>query len=181
MVLASLYFPEGVSAQGNESLLWVPAITTTGPKMTEINAAGSLLVTCALVTGFQPGSDQSSSEDTRMCSTQVFQVPGRISHTVGDLDYVYYPQAIAAAEPKNLHYETLVAGAVGYFLDRRGLAAGTSGAVAWAIGQKVDIYPVQLGDQSRRAMDPTAEGEKFRIVQKVFVTAPVVYDAIIVA
>jgi hypothetical protein len=50
-----------------------------------------------------------------------------------------------------------------------------------AVGQFVDVYPVQFGAQRRVAVDPSAEGGKFEIVQKPFVIGTVLEDVALVA
>lgn len=173
----TVYFPEGVDAQGNESLLWVPAIAdTSAPKLTELTATGAVNVSCA-VRGFSPTAEQGTSEDIRLCSTESFENPGRVKNSIDDLDYVYDPQA-ADGSTTNKHYEVLVQGAKGFLVDRRGFNAQTE---ALAVGQKVDVYPVTLGAQRRKAVDPSAEGGKFEISQKPFVSGPVAKDAVLVA
>lgn len=161
-----IYYPPGVDTLGNETLLWVPTIAVlAGMTVAEATATGSLNVSMA-VRGFSAGADQGSTEDIRLGSTQSFENPGRVKPSVDDLTYVYDPQAATAA-PLNKHYETLLEGAKGFLVDIRGL-----NAQSWAatVGQKYTAYPVTLGAQRPVAIDPTAEGGKFEIIQKPYVS-----------
>jgi hypothetical protein len=174
----TLYAVEGVSTQGNETVIFVPALANpSAPKLTEVGTG----VTTALnlgyaLRGFSPSSDQGTSDDIRLASTQTYENPGRVKKSLDDITYVYDPQA-ATGSASNKHYEILKAGVKGFLIDRRGISAQT----APAVGDKVDIYPVQFGAQRRVAVDPSAEGGKFEIVQKPFVIGQVLEDVALVA
>lgn len=174
----TLYAVEGVSTQGNETVIYVPTLASpTAPKLTEVGAG----VTTALNLGyalrsFSPASDQGTSDDIRLASTQTFENPGRVKISLDDITYVYDPQA-PTSTPSNKHYEVLKLGVKGFLIDRRGISATTPPA----IGDKVDIYPVQFGEQRRVPVDPSAEGGKFEIVQKPFVIGLVLKDIALVA
>lgn len=175
----SIYFPEGVDAQGNEAVIFVTTLADpSAPTVTELTGSDAVNISCAL-RGFSPAGDQSSTDDTRLCSTQQFESPGRFSPSIDDFNYVYDPQATTGSAT-NKHYEVMKGGVQGYLIDRRGIASGTDG-IPVAAAQKVDVYPVTLGVQRRAAIDPTAEGGKFEITQKAFVTGPVLYDVAVVA
>jgi len=175
----SVYYPDGVDAQGNEAVIFVPTIADLdAPTVAELTGASAVNLSCAL-RGFSPGGDQGSSDDTRLCSVQQFESPGRFAPSIDDWNYVYDPQA-EEDTPENKHYEVLKGGVKGFVVDRRGIASGMDG-VPVAADQKVDIYPVTLGEQRRAAIDPSAEGGKFEITQKPFVTGPVRYDVEVAA
>lgn len=175
----SVYYPEGVDAQGNEAVIFVTALADpSSPTVTELTGTDAVNISCAL-RSFSPGGDQSSTDDTRLCSTQQFQSPGRFAPTIDAFNYVYDPQAATGAAT-NKHYEVMKGGVKGYLVDRRGIASGMDGVPVTA-GQFVDVYPVTLGEQMRAAIDPTAEGGKFEITQTPFVTGPVQFDVPIAA
>lgn len=175
----SVYFPPGVSAQGNEAVIFVPALANqAAPTVAELTGASACNISCAL-RGFSPNGDQSTTNDVRLCSTTQYEVPGRVTTTIDDFNYVYDPQADTGTAT-NQHYEVMKEGVSGFLVDRRGIAAGIDG-VAVQAGQKVDVYPVTLGAQRRAAIDPTAEGSQFEITQKAFVTGPVSYDVAVAA
>lgn len=171
----TVVYPEGIAARGKESVIFVPVIASiAAPTVAELTAAGAVNISCFLL-GFQPNSEQGSTEDRRLCSEQVFETPGDVKVTIDNLQYIYYPQAAAAA-PENRAYEVMKKDVAGYLVDRRGLNARTA---AVAAAQKVDVYQVRLGEQFRTAVDPGAEGQKFQITQKAFVTGPYQYDAVV--
>lgn len=172
----TLYAVEGVSAQGNETVIYVPTIAVpTAPTVAELTGGTALNLGYAL-RAFSPASEQGTSEDIRLASTQTFENPGRVRKTLDDITYVYDPQA-AVPTASNKHYETLKLGVTGWLVDRRGIPATTAVAAA----QKVDLYPVQFGSQRRVAIDPSAEGGKFEIIQKPFVVGLVLEDIAIAA
>ena len=165
-------FPDGIDAQGNAALWFLPAIADpTSPTVSEFTAGVNL--SCA-IDGFSAPSEQASTNDIRYCSTQQFETPGRVTTTIDPINYVFDPQ-----EPDNAieykHYNTLVAGSRGFLVNRLGMDVNT----APLAGQYVDVYPVTAGVQARQAIDPSAEGAKIKVTQKFFVTGPVRYDALV--
>jgi hypothetical protein len=174
----TVVYPEGVRARGNESVIFVPGVIAvpTAPTIAELTAVGTVNISCWL-SGFQPQGNQDSVEDRRLCSEQIFEDPGDVAISIDNLEYVYYPQA-ATPSATNKAYEVMKRDVTGYVVDRRGLNART---VAIAAAQKVDIYPVRLGEQFRMPLDPGEQGGKFRITQKAFVTGPYEYDAVVAA
>jgi hypothetical protein len=174
----TLYAVEGVSTQGTETVIFTPTLASiAAPKLTEIGAgvATALNLGYAL-RGFEPQSEQGVSSDIRLASVQTFENPGRNTITLNDITYVYDPQA-PISTPSNKHYETLKLNVKGYLIDRRGIAATT----APAVGQIVDVYTVQFGAQRRVAVDPSAEGGKYEIIQKPFVIGLCAFDVALVA
>lgn len=171
----TLYAVEGVATQGNETVIYVPTLAVpSAPTVAELTGATALNLGYAL-RGFAPASDQGVSEDIRLASTQTFENPGRVKKSIDDVTYVYDPQA-AAGVSSNKHYATLKQAVTGFLVDRRGIPATTAVIAA----QKVDVYPVQFGAQRRVAVDPSAEGGKFEVIQKPFVTGLVLEDIAVV-
>jgi len=172
-------FPTGVSAQGNDSVIWVPALADpSAPTVTELTGAGAINISCALV-GFSVSVDQGTFTDTRLCSTQEFDNLGKAKYSIDDLQYVYDPQTVGAdpADDDNIAYDNLTPGLTGFFVHRRGISAKTDVAA----DQVVNVYPSELGVQSDVAVDPTAEGDKIKCTQKVGVVAEVLRDVKVVA
>jgi len=171
----TVYFPEGVDAQGNETVIFVPALADpSAPTVTELTGATAVNLSCAL-RGFSPNSEQNSVADIRLCSREQFESPGRVTNSIDDITYVYQPQTVGATTPDadNAAYDALAQGVTGYLIDRRGLDARETAVIA---DQLVDVYPVKMGAQRRVGVDATAEGAKFEIIQKPFVTGPVLPD-----
>lgn len=166
----------GIIARGKGTVLFVPAIANImAPKLTELNAASALNLSCLLY-GFAPGVDQASVAKVRYCYETEVEQPGVAKYTIPDITYDYDPQAITSADPYK-HYAAMAPGTLGYLVDRRGFGKDQ----ALAVGQIVDVYPVILGVRKREAIDPTAEGETLRVTQKVFVRADPALDVALVA
>lgn len=171
-------FPIGVAAQGLASLWFLPAIaglTSTTPKIlvSEFSAATAVNLT-GMVDAFGVAATQDSGTDIRYGSTQVFGVPGRTTLApAGALDYVYDPQKPAA--PEYGAYTVLKDGTIGFFVNRLGLDIHT----APAAGQYVDIYPIQVGRQNRKQLDPTASAAKYKVEQLWFIVGPAVDDVLV--
>lgn len=174
----TLYTVEGVSTLGNETVIYCPSLANPdAPKLTECGAgvATALNLGYAL-RGFAPNAEQGSSPDVRLATVEDFENPGRVKPTLEDITYVYDPQG-GPSDPGNIHYRTLKLNVKGYLLDRRGVPATEIPAV----GDIVDVYYVQFGMQRRVAIDPSADGGKFEIVQKPFIIGRTRYDVALVA
>jgi hypothetical protein len=167
--------PRSVIADGNAKVSWVPAIADpAAPTLAELNAASAVELSCYL-TGFTPGTDESTITDDRLCAPQVFQRPG--SHTDSmSWTYVYQPQAkgTTPAVTDNEAQDTLVNHAAGYIVFRWGKDAMT----AFASGDVVDVYPAEAGVQRKQAPERNAT---LKIEQTMYVTGPVQRDVLVVA
>lgn len=173
-------FPPGLTAEGNVSAKVVAAIAnTSAPSLaSEVNAASSVDVSGFLMAGsFNPGSEQGRGTNRRLGSKQTFQKLGRENPTIEDIRYVYYPQS-TSPDPNNKAYETLVSGYAAFIVVRYGLDAQTQ---AFAVGQKVDIWPVQFGVQRKDAPPEDDEFALLTVTQAIAVTGLVARDKAIVA
>lgn len=169
--------PSGVKAAGTAALLFVPAIAAykTAVTVAEVTAATATLQ-CALTKAFSPSVDQSSVVNARYCDVTSPVAPGKATYSIGDIEYVYDPQATSYVTGDYAHYGALVPGLSGFLVDRRGVAQAT----AWATAQKVDIYPVILG--ARVPVDvATDEDSMLRVSQKVFVSGDPAFGIAITA
>lgn len=175
----TVVFPEGVSAEGNIKVAFVTTIAaaTLIPTVTELSATGSVDLSCYITSEFEVSREQSTGEDRRLCSKEVFQALGRTTNSVPATDYVYYPQA-TAADPKNKAFDTLKKGTKGFLVVRYGLDART---VDWTAAQKVDVVPVECGVQRKLGNVGADEFAKLRIQQVFGVTGPMVEDVAIAA
>lgn len=130
-------------ADGNFKVVYVPAIEDTkDPKLSELNAAGALDISCYLTgDGWNPTKEQATIPDQRLCSRQEYGRPGRktpgLSITV--IDNTNSDNASDANEA----VETITEGAKGYFVERIGVAYEEP----FAAGQKVSIYPATSGEK----------------------------------
>ena len=166
----------GIDARGKGTVIYVPAIANLhAPKVSELTDAVAVNLSSILYT-FNVTGEQSTVDRTKYCSTSIGQSLGAAKYKVDPMIYDYDPQNIEAADTYG-YYSKLTPLSVGYLVDRRGLLCN----VAPAAGQLIDIYPVQLGVQSRVAIDPTSEGEKLRISQAVAVISDPVFDIALVA
>jgi hypothetical protein len=161
----------GITAMANRKLIFVITLVTAGlvPKMTEISAGSSLDISDYLYAdGWAPQlSTNKVTSPRRVGSGRVFEKNGLATESLGDLHYMYQPQAAAASAGKKA-FEVLTSGATGYIIERLGLDAYS---VDFAIGQFVNVIPVQLGVQLPSG-DSTDEAAEFGIMQSVSVTSP---------
>lgn len=159
--------PTGVGVQGNTKVVWVESLTSlTSPSAAEINAATSLDVSYYLYEGgWAPGVNANRvSSPRRLASRTTTERFGTTTETLGDLVYLVDPQAATGSNGKKA-YEKFVEGATGYFVERPGKDADTD----IVSGDKVTIYPVELGPQVITG-DTTDEASEYQVVQPVSVT-----------
>lgn len=159
----TLYFPEGVSAEGNIKVAFVPVIADlNAPKAaTEVAATGSVPLSRYITNEFGVGGEQATGEDRRLESKRVFQVLGRLTNSIAPIEYVYDPQADAGAVD-NKAYDTLKQDIKGFLVVRYGLDAQE---IDWEAGQKVDIVPITCGAQIKLGNAGSDEFAKLRIQQ----------------
>jgi hypothetical protein len=155
-----------VAANGNVKVSWVPAIANqAAPTAAELNATGAIDISCGIVgSGFTPGSDQTTSQDVRLCSTQVFDVPGDINYTIDDIEVIITPQDVSPTG-ENKIYDTLATGTTGFIVARWGKPFAST----YATADVVDVYHVTLGAWTKQAPE---RNTKLRAKIKVNVVAP---------
>lgn len=167
--------PAGVPADGFVSVKFVPAIADpANPSLaTDLGAAGVVDLSCLLTKdGFAPGADPQAVTDERLCSKQVFEDYGTVTYTIDNIVYVYDVQN--SSSESNKAYAALPAGTTGFLVARWGKDVDE----AWAVADKVDIYPVKMGPQVKQAPEANS---KLKVSQKPFVTGPVQHDVAIAA
>ena len=147
---------------------WVAAIADlNAPKLTEINAVGSLDISCYL-SAWEAGGEQASVSDVRLCGTEDYEQPGKVTRSLS-LTYIENP----GSATDNKAFETLVPQGLGFIVQRRGVVWDD----AFAVGDTVDVWPVRHGLQL-----PVSEaGQVLRITQKQFVIGPVAKSVLVVA
>lgn len=162
----TVVYPEGTPTLGNTKVAAVQAIAdTSAPSLaTEIGAATTVDMSCYLYpAGWSPGATTArGTKPARLCSKTQQETLNRTTYTIGDLQYVYDPQA-ADSDPGNEAKEVLTEGSELYLVERIGLDAQTE---AFAVGQQVIIHHVVLGPQVRSG-DRTDENGEFFITQAV--------------
>ena len=168
----ALTIPPGVDALGRRNAIFTPTNTLSVATLT---GATSFELMCYLTKGtFGSSAETERGTDERECSTQSFEVLGKSTWTLSDLEYVWEPQATSPS-PTNKAYETLKFGTTGFIVVRFGLLNDA----ALATGQKVWQFPVTVGEQVPKTPDGNA-AEKLKIVQPVVVTGPIVKDALLI-
>ena len=159
-------------ADGNVLVKILPAVANLNtPTVAEV--AAGVDISCYLTSdGYAPGVDQAGIPDERLCSTQIFEQPGRVTNTL-DLTYIDNTNAPNEATD-NEAKETLIPGSTHVLLVRRGVAYED----ALAAAQKVTLWPIKAGVQQDV---PPEANSILKTMQKQFITGPVVRDVAISA
>lgn len=165
---------DGVSSNETVSLTWVATIADpASPKLaTEVDAATSVKLECLLTETFSPDASVEKAQLRRMCSRQVRERNGLVTRTVADLIGVYDPQDMAA--PVSKAYVTLVPGATGFLVVRWGVHVDT----AFAAGDLVDVYPVEVGYRTKIA---AADNDELQFKAGLSIIGEVQEDVALVA
>lgn len=132
----------GISSLGALTVVYVDAIANPAqPKLTEITSGTTALdLSCYLDNKWSAvQSKQNVEKDERLCSKVTYGVLGPVEVTFDDLLYVVDPQNPASVTSKAS--KMLTSGKSGYLV----LRWGKDVATALAVGDIVDVYPVQLG------------------------------------
>jgi hypothetical protein len=175
----TVIFPDAVKAQGAISVVAIALAdltSTSAPSLAELNTDGVNISMYLYSGSAAPSSTTSTGEaPRRLGSKDVTQEMGNTTHSIGDLQYVYDPQA-ADADPANAAKALLVPGGEFYLVYRYGKDAET----ALAVGDIVNIWHVQVGPQNRGA---TGDGEfdHLSITQTAIGKTPPVEDVALVA
>ena len=159
-------------ADGYVAVRALPAVANLdAPTLAEWNAG--IDISCSLTSdGSTPSVDQQVATDERLCSTQVFEQPGRITNS---LDLIYIDNTNSPnEETDNKAKDTLVPGSEHVIGVRRGMPY----EAAAATGQKVTLFPVKPGVYSEL---PGEANSVLKIGQKQFVTGPVSRSVALVA
>lgn len=160
--------PTGVKTLGAFKVSWVPTISNlAAPTNAEVIAAGSLDISCYLLADGLTRSvtTNKGNSQRRLCTRVQYESNGISTYSLSDAHYIVNPQGAAASTPM-LAYEKLVPGTSGYFVFRLGIDPV---ATDWAVGQFVEVWPVQLGERMIDG-DPTDEFTEFFATQSAAVT-----------
>lgn len=168
-----LTIPPGVDAEGRRNAIWTPTLSDS---VSVLTGATAVEVICYLTKGtLGVAAETERGTDERECTTQVFEVLGKSTWTVNDLDYVWEPQATAGSAT-NKAYETLAPKTPGFLTFRFGIDADTP----LAVGDKVWQFPITVGEQVPKTPEGGA-AEKLKIVQTVVVTGNILKDVVLIA
>ncbi len=162
-------------ADGNVLVKLVAAIAdTSAPKVaTEINAAGSIDISCYLTGGgYKPSLSEQVITDERLCTTQTYEQKGRSQRglEVEYIDNTNSPNQTTYNKAK----DTLVPSTAQYLVVRTGLPYATAAAA----GQKFSVYPITPGEYNEL---PPEANSVLKIAQKLFVTGQVKISAVAAA
>lgn len=163
--------PTSVPSDGTLRLTFVATMTDpTAPKLTELNA-GTSQELAGYVTGdgWQPSGEQAVVADERIATVQTFEQPGRKSKSL-TVVYVHNPED----DDNNEAYLTLAEGTTGYLVARYGVPR----AQAYAVGDKVDVYPFTAGEPMKQW---NGANSVHTASQRLFITNVVQADAAVVA
>lgn len=156
-------------ADGNTLVLLVSTFADpAAAKLTE--TASSVDISCYLTaSGWKPSLAEQVTQDERMCSTEIFEQPGRSTNSL-EIEYIDNTNSENDAM-FNVAKETLVPHAPQFVLIRTGKPYATP----LAVGDKVKIYPIKPGQYNEL---PPEANSVLKIGQKLFVTGPVVRPAL---
>jgi hypothetical protein len=168
----AITFPDGVDVAGRRNAIWTPTQTLS---IAALAAATSIELICHLTKGtLGVAAETERGTDPRECSTQTYETLGNSTWSVNDLEYVWYPQA-AEGDPENKPYETLKPRTPGFLTLRFGVDYDSD----LAAGEKVWQFPITVGEQVPKTPEGNA-AEKFKIIQPVVVTGPILKDQVLV-
>lgn len=159
-------------ADGNVLVKLVAAIAdTSAPKVaTEINAAGSIDISCYLTGGgYKPSLSEQVITDERLCTTQTYEQKGRSQRGL-EVEYIDNTNS-ANQTTYNKAKDTLIPGTAQYLVIRTGLPYATAAAA----GQKFSVYPITPGEYNEL---PPEANSVLKIGQKLFVTGQVKISAV---
>lgn len=172
----ALNIPPGIPGAGAVSVVFVPGgvAAPTGPKLTEVNATGSSIISCVLMSdGFTQTASQTTAKARRLCSSAQYDIPGPIDRAFNALKYIYDPQGVTT-DAANKAYTGLAEGATGDLIVRWGLP----GTQDFAIGDKVDVWSVRLGPKNK---ETPGDSDELQVTQGVFWTGTYHPDVAMVA
>lgn len=165
-------------AYGNDAWGFVLTVADiTVPKLTELNAVGGFNLSCSLF-GEQDGVTSSTEKVTLpriLCETAQFEVNGSTTYSMADLMISFQPQAASGSDGKKA-WETLSDNISGFLWRRQGV----SSTADLAIGQFVDIVPVQLGTKTPTKTGTGADGV-YAFTQPASITSTPAWNKALVA
>lgn len=172
-------FPDAVKAQGAISVTVIPVAdlsTPSAPKLSELTTDGVNISLYLFSGAGAPSSTTTTGEaPRRLGSKDVPQEMGNTSHAIGDLQYVYDPQAADGASA-NAARDMLTEGDEFYAVYRY----GKDGEDDLAVSDKVNVWHIQVGPQNEGA---TGDGEfdQLAITQTAIAKAPPIKNVAVVA
>lgn len=155
--------PESMPSDGTLKVTFVSSPTVNAASLT----AGEDLSCYLTSDGWNPGTDEATVTDSRLCSKQDFEQPGRVTESL-EIGYVYNTQQT----DEDIARQSLERGTVGYLAVRWGYDYDQ----AWATGQEYDLYPIKTGVQRKQ---PPEQNSVLKMMQKCFITGEVKRDLVL--
>ena len=163
--------PQSVVSDGTRRALFLPAVAVPDA-VTVAEATAGDNISCYLTgQGWQPTEDQANIPDTRLCSSQSFEKPGRKTKSL-TLQYVIN----LSSAPDDEARLALGEGTSGFLLHI--LQKAEEDGIDPEVGDWYELWPATMGDPM---VMPSEENSVDRVSQRAFVTGPVVKFAQIVA
>ena len=157
--------PESMPSDGTLKVSFVPVFDHL---VATLNGVTSVDLSCYLTQdGFDPSTEEATVVDSRLCSKQDFEQPGRVTESLM-LMYVFN----TIDEDEDEARQTLQRGTAGNLVVRWGLDFDTT----YAIGQEVDNYPIKAGVQRKQKPE---QNSVHKIQQKAFITGEVQRDVVL--
>lgn len=155
--------PESMPSDGTLKVTFVASPTINAQALT----AGEDLSCYLTSDGWNPGTDEATVTDSRLCSKQDFEQPGRVTESL-EIGYVFNTQD----NDEDVARQTLERGTVGYLAVRWGYDYDQP----WATGQEYDLYPIKTGVQRKQ---PPEQNSVLKMMQKCFITGEVKRDSVL--
>jgi hypothetical protein len=159
-----LVVPESMPSDGTLKVTFLNTATATKSAL----LAGTELSCYLTSDGWNPTTDEATITDSRLCSKQDFEQPGRLTEGL-EVTYVYNTQVSA----DDLARTTLARNSVGFLAVRWGIDVDEP----WDTDQEYDLYPIKAGVQRK---NPPEQNSVLKLMQKVFITGPVARDLVVV-
>lgn len=137
--------PRKVQMNGKQSFWLVPAVASIiAPKITEINHATGINLSCTLLKSFTglTATFNKVTLDGFLCETESFEGNDNTSYAMSDLVGGFDPQAAQASDDKK-GFEFLRNPFTGFAIFRNGIVADATASEA-AAGQFFNVIPVSI-------------------------------------
>lgn len=153
----TLTLPETTDSYGKISVVVLTTKPTNLASIPVASIAAGENISCHLYGDWMPtASTEKVSRQRKMCQTKITQSLGTTTWETPALQYSYVPQSVGTPGASgNEAYEALPEGAVVYAVQRLGLDSDA----AYTAGEKVRVWPLELGPQVPGTSSEDAGGE----------------------
>ena len=175
VTIPTIYNPDGIDANGMNSVVLVPAIAdTNAPTVAEMSAG--IVISCAL-DGFTTSVELSRLTYKKYCDKNNRQRSGTETWSYENLIVEDDPQRVDTSGMFD-YLDEIVVGQKYWLVDIRGIDAKE-----WepAAGQHVDVHPITVDTQKRGDYDPNAEGATHKREYIISAAGDIAFDVEVVA